>query len=59
MRDVITRGVRDAPPVLVVLVLYAVSRLVSSAWLGGLFALATSRGWEFASHRADPGFASF
>jgi hypothetical protein len=59
VRDVITRGVRDAPPVLVVLVLYAVSRLVSSAWLGGLFALATSRGWEFASHRADPGFASF
>jgi hypothetical protein len=40
-------------------VLYALSRLVSSAWLGGLFSLATSQGWAFASHRADPGFASF
>lgn len=43
----------------VVLVLYALSRLVSSAWLGGLFSLATSQGWAFASHRADPSFASF
>jgi hypothetical protein len=48
-----------APPVVVVLVLYALSRLVSSAWLGGLFTLATSQGWAFASHRADPSFASF
>nr|WP_208393012.1 mannosyltransferase family protein [Frigoribacterium faeni] len=48
-----------APPVVVVLVLYALSRLVSSAWLGGLFSLATSQGWAFASHRADPSFASF
>jgi len=45
--------------VVVVLVLYALSRLVSSAWLGGLFSLATSQGWAFASHRADPSFASF
>jgi hypothetical protein len=45
--------------VVVVLVLYAVSRLVSSAWLGGLFSLATSQGWAFASERADPSFASF
>jgi hypothetical protein len=45
--------------VVVVLVLYALSRLVSSAWLGGLFSLATSQGWAFASYRADPSFASF
>nr|WP_197980870.1 MULTISPECIES: mannosyltransferase family protein [unclassified Frigoribacterium] len=50
---------QGAPPVVVVLVLYALSRLVSSAWLGGLFSLAISQGWAFASHRADPSFASF
>jgi hypothetical protein len=58
LQTVATR-VRSAPPVVVVLVLYALSRLVSSAWLGGLFALATSRGWEFASRRSEPSFASF
>jgi len=57
--EAIATRVRTAPPVLVVLVLYALSRLVSSAWLGGLFVLATDRGWEFASVRRDPGFASF
>ncbi|MCJ0701390.1 hypothetical protein FRIG_09635 [Frigoribacterium faeni] len=59
MLQTVATRVRSAPPLLVVLGLYALSRLVSSAWLGGLFALATTRGWEFASHRSDPGFASF
>ena len=59
MLQTVATRVRSAPPVVVVLVLYALSRLVSSAWLGGLFALATSQGWEFASRRSDPSFASF
>ena len=59
MRLRLATRLQAAPPVVVVLVLYALSRLVSSAWLGGLFSLATSQGWAFASYRADPSFASF
>ena len=59
MRLPLVTRLQGAPPVVVVLVLYALSRLVSSAWLGGLFSLATAQGWAFASYRADPSFASF
>jgi hypothetical protein len=59
VREAIMSRVRTAPPVLVVVVLYALSRLVSSAWLGGLSALALAQGWKFASPRRDPGFVSF
>ncbi|WP_423919832.1 mannosyltransferase family protein [Frigoribacterium sp. 2-23] len=50
---------RTAPPWLVVVVLYAVSRLVSSAWLGGLFAVASANDWDFASPRREPSFFTF
>ncbi|GAA0966109.1 hypothetical protein [Frigoribacterium faeni] len=59
MLQTVATRVRSLPPIVVVLGLYALSRLVSSAWLGGLFALATAQGWDFASYRRDPSFASF
>ncbi|WP_185017512.1 hypothetical protein [Curtobacterium sp. ZW137] len=41
------------------LVIWAGSRVVSTALLLGMFLLATANGWEFASYRRDPSFATF
>lgn len=46
-------------PWLVILLVYAASRLVSTALLGTLFAVATARDWTFASYRAHPTFFTF
>ncbi|CAN5236397.1 hypothetical protein BH11ACT2_BH11ACT2_14520 [soil metagenome] len=47
------------PGWLLALELYVVSRLVSTVLLAAVFAVATSTGIEFASHRAHPDFFTF
>jgi hypothetical protein len=42
-----------------ILVLYALSRVYSTALLAVLFRVATDAGWAFASHRDDPSFFTF
>ncbi|MCU1579488.1 MAG: hypothetical protein JWP19_1692 [Rhodoglobus sp.] len=42
-----------------VLIVYAASRIVSTALLLGMFLLATNEGWTFASHRDNPTFFTF
>lgn len=46
-------------PWVAVLVVYLLSRVLSTGLLGSLFALATSQGWSFASNRADPTLFTF
>ncbi|GAA4673396.1 hypothetical protein [Frondihabitans cladoniiphilus] len=46
-------------PWVAVLAIYVGSRILSSALLEGLFALATARHWPFASHRSHPSFFTF
>lgn len=41
------------------LAIYLASRVVSTTLLLAMFLLATSQGWTFASHRADPTFFTF
>ncbi|MFJ3385735.1 MULTISPECIES: hypothetical protein [unclassified Curtobacterium] len=41
------------------LVIWAGSRIVSTALLLGVFLLATANGWDFASYRRDPSFFTF
>jgi len=47
------------PPCALVLLIWAVSRLFTTALLGILFAVATRAGWTFASYRSDPNFFTF
>lgn len=53
------RRVFTSRPVLAVLAIYAASRVLSTAILGALFAVATANGWHFASYRSDPTFFTF
>lgn len=53
------RRVLTERPWLAVLAVYAASRVLSSALLGAMFALATAQGWTFASHRSNPSFFTF
>lgn len=47
------------PPWGLVLLIWAGSRLFTTALLGTLFAIATRAGWSFASYRRDPSFFTF
>ncbi|MBG6212525.1 MAG: hypothetical protein LH475_04425 [Cryobacterium sp.] len=47
------------PPWGLVLLIWAASRLLTTALLGTLFAVATRAGWNFASYRSDPNFFTF
>jgi hypothetical protein len=42
-----------------VLLIWGLSRLLTTALLGTLFAVATRLGWTFASYRSDPNFFTF
>ncbi|QQD75789.1 hypothetical protein I8920_13380 [Curtobacterium sp. YC1] len=41
------------------LVIWAASRMLSTALLAAVYLLATANGWTFASHRQDPSFFTF
>lgn len=47
------------PPWGLVLLIWGLSRLVTTALLGTLFAVASRAGWTFASYRRDPNFFTF
>ncbi|MDJ0348782.1 hypothetical protein [Cryobacterium sp. PH29-G1] len=47
------------PPWGQVLLIWAASRVLTTALLGAVFAVATRAGWTFASYRTDPSFFTF
>ena len=55
----VTARVRALPAWGEALVIYAISRVVSTAMLGTVFILASTSGWPFASKRKDPTFFTF